>query len=85
MSSSYTKRYQSRLLNFISEQSHKVVDKFDLALRHLKFAAEGALQASLYPVYLLLQTARTISLRFQPAETTSASQLPRPHLMQMDR
>lgn len=76
MSSSYTKRYQSRLLNFISEQSHKVVDKFDLALRHLKFAAEGALQASLYPVYLLLQTARTISLRFQPAETTSASQLP---------
>ena len=76
MSSSYSKRYQSRLLNFISEQSHKVVDKFDLALRHLKFAAEGALQASLYPVYLLLQTARTISLRFQPAETTSASQLP---------
>lgn len=76
MSSSYTKRYQSRLLNFISEQSHKVVDKFDLALRHLKFAAEGALQASLYPVYLLLQTARTISLRFQPAETTSSSQLP---------
>ena len=75
MSSSYNKRYQSRLLNFISEQSHKVVDKCDLALRHLKVAASGALQATLYPVYLLLQTARTLGLRLQQAKTTSASQL----------
>ncbi|HLO51364.1 MAG TPA: hypothetical protein VK211_23320 [Kamptonema sp.] len=72
---SYSSRYQSRLLNFISQQSRKVVDKCDRALRHLKFAAEGAVQATLYPVYLLLQTARAIGRQLQQVGKKTAAQL----------
>jgi len=73
--SSYSSRYQSKLLNFISQQSQKVVDKCDRALRHLKFVAEGALQATLYPVYLLVQTARAIGRQLQQVGNKTAAQL----------
>jgi hypothetical protein len=68
-------RYQSRVFNFISQQSRKVADQLERGLRNLKFAAEGALQATLYPFYLLFQTARNFGNRLQQAGKENAPQI----------
>ncbi|OCQ96536.1 hypothetical protein BCD67_10675 [Oscillatoriales cyanobacterium USR001] len=72
---SSSNRYQSRVFNFISQQSRKVADQLDRGLRNLKFAAETALQATLYPFYLLFQTARNIGNRLQQVEKENTPQL----------
>jgi hypothetical protein len=72
---SSSNRYQSRIFNFISQQSRKVADQLDRGLRQLKFAAEGALQATLYPFYLLFQTVRNFGNRLQPAGKENAPQI----------
>lgn len=56
--STYTDRYQSRFFNFVAQQSLRLGNATAKAARHIRFAAETAVQAALYPVYALFQTVR---------------------------
>ncbi|MCL1466906.1 hypothetical protein [Argonema galeatum] len=58
-------RYRSRLLNFLSRQSRRLVDKGDLALRHIRVGATWAAQILLYPVYLAFQAGRLAGRQLQ--------------------
>ncbi|MCL1469653.1 hypothetical protein [Argonema antarcticum] len=51
-------RYRSRLLNFLSRQSRRLIDKGDLAFRHIRVGTTWAAQILLYPVYLAFQAGR---------------------------
>ncbi|MBO3458944.1 hypothetical protein G7B40_010495 [Aetokthonos hydrillicola Thurmond2011] len=54
----YSSRYQSRLFNFVNQQSRRLGDRLQSSFRHLQVAASWSLEALLHPVHLLLQ--RTI-------------------------
>ncbi|MCC5898916.1 MAG: hypothetical protein JJU32_13520 [Phormidium sp. BM_Day4_Bin.17] len=68
--STYTGRYQSRFFNFVAEQSLRLGNATAKAARHVRFAAQTAVQAVLYPVYAIFQTARRLDRQF----STSARQ-----------
>jgi len=55
-SASYN-RYQSRLFNFVHQQSRRLGDRLDSTFRHLQVATKWSLQALFYPVILLVQKA----------------------------
>ena len=70
--STYTGRYQSRFFNFVAEQSLRLGNATAKAARHVRFAATTAVQAVLYPVYALFQTARRLDRQVgggQPQQT----------------
>ena len=49
-------RYQSRLFNFLNQQSIKFTAQCDRAVRHLKVTAVWGAQIVLYPLYLVVQS-----------------------------
>jgi hypothetical protein len=57
MPSASSNRYQSRLFNFVHQQSRHLGDRLDSTFRHLQVATKWSLQALLYPVILLVQKA----------------------------
>ncbi|MGI8500676.1 MAG: hypothetical protein ACR2LR_05995 [Hassallia sp.] len=57
MPSASSNRYQSRLFNFVHQQSRHLGDRLDSTFRHLQVATKWSLQALLYPVVLLVQKA----------------------------
>lgn len=65
MSSPSTGPYQSRLFNFVNRQSQRLQDKSVRAARHVKIVTVWGVQIVLYPVYLLVQTARLAGHRLQ--------------------
>ncbi|MDB9339375.1 MULTISPECIES: hypothetical protein [Cyanophyceae] len=54
MSSGYSGRYQSRLLNFVHQQTRRLTQQWDHTFRHLQVATKWGVELLLYPVYLLL-------------------------------
>ncbi len=50
-------RYQSRLFNFVNQQSQRLGDRLQRTVRHLKVTTGWSLEALLYPVYALFQKA----------------------------
>lgn len=50
-------RYQSRIFNFVDQQSRRLGDRLQRTFRHVQVATGWSLQALLYPVYLLFQKA----------------------------
>ena len=50
-------RYQSRLFNFLNQQSQRLGDRLQRTVRHLQVTTGWSLEALLYPVYALFQTA----------------------------
>lgn len=73
--SAYTGRYQSRLFNFIAEQSVRLTDTTAKAFRHARFAAQNAVRVALYPLYALVQSVRRVSPSFH-ASANAANALP---------
>ncbi len=69
-------RYRSRLLNFLSRQSRRLVDKGDRVLRHIRVGTTWAAQILLYPVYLGFQAVRLAQRQLQQTlqQNNSASQ-----------
>ncbi|HIK51890.1 MAG TPA: hypothetical protein IGS17_13345 [Oscillatoriales cyanobacterium M59_W2019_021] len=57
MPDSYS-RYQSRLLNFILQQSILWTDRAAQAVRHLQVATVWGIQALLYPIYVAVEATR---------------------------
>ncbi len=53
-------RYQSRLFNFIHQQSRRLRENLGSAFRHLKVTASWGVQIALHPLHLLLQSNKIV-------------------------
>jgi hypothetical protein len=62
-------RYQSQMLNFLSQQRLRLKDRYERSVRTIKLLTEWGLQIGLYPIYVLFQsvrlTARQLGQRIQ--------------------
>ncbi|MEH2192470.1 MAG: hypothetical protein V7K98_07480 [Nostoc sp.] len=68
MSSGSSGRYQSRLFNFVHQQSRRVTQQWEHTFRHLQVATKWGVEALLYPVYLLFQSSESSSKTLQTKE-----------------
>ncbi|ODH00126.1 hypothetical protein A4S05_34635 [Nostoc sp. KVJ20] len=59
MSSGSSGRYQSRLFNFVHQQSRRVTQQWEHTFRHLQVATKWGVETLLYPVYLLFQSSES--------------------------
>ncbi|MEH1826225.1 MAG: hypothetical protein V7L22_12805 [Nostoc sp.] len=59
MSSGSSGRYQSRLFNFVHQQSRRVTQQWEHTYRHLQVATKWGVEVLLYPVYLLFQSSES--------------------------
>ncbi|WP_066376623.1 hypothetical protein [Anabaena sp. CA = ATCC 33047] len=57
MSSGSSGRYQSRLFNFVHQHSRRLTAQWESTFRHLQVATKWGVEALIYPVYLLWQSA----------------------------
>lgn len=64
MASPSSGRYQSRLFNFVHQQSRRLTENLRSASRHLQVSASWGAQLLLYPVYLLFQSKRSAGKQF---------------------
>jgi hypothetical protein len=82
MSSGSSGRYQSRLFNFVHQQSRRVTQQWEHTFRHLQVATTWGVGVLLYPVYLLFQSSESSGktlhtkepqtrLKLQPNDTDS--------------
>ncbi|MEH2286161.1 hypothetical protein [Nostoc sp.] len=80
MSSGSSGRYQSRLFNFVHQQSRRVTQQWEHTFRHLQVATKWGVEILLYPVYLLFQSSESFGktlhtkepqtrLKLQPNDT----------------
>ncbi|MCC5642344.1 hypothetical protein LC607_05145 [Nostoc sp. CHAB 5824] len=87
MSSSSSGRYQSRLFNFVHQQSRRVTQQWEYTFRHLQVATKWGVEVLLYPVYLLFQSSESSGktletkepqtrLKLQPNDTDLQSEIP---------
>ena len=56
MSSGSSGRYQSRLFNFVNQQSRRLTENWGSTLRNLQVATKSGVSALLYPVLMFLQS-----------------------------
>ncbi|HYX17414.1 MAG TPA: hypothetical protein VE944_24280 [Nostoc sp.] len=68
MSSGSSGRYQSRLFNFVHQQSRRVTQQWEHTFRHLQVATKWGVEALLYPVYLLFQSSESSGKTLQTKE-----------------
>lgn len=59
MSSGSSGRYQSRLFNFVHQQSRRVTEQWEHTFRHLEVATKWGVEVLLYPVYLLFHSSES--------------------------
>ncbi|MEH1847582.1 MAG: hypothetical protein V7L25_22030 [Nostoc sp.] len=59
MSSGSSGRYQSRLFNFVHQQSRRVTQQWEHTFRHLQVTTKWGVEVLLYPVYLLFQSSES--------------------------
>ena len=87
MSSGSSGRYQSKLFNFIHQQSRRVTEQWEHTFRHLQVATKWGVEVLLYPVYLLFHSSelsgKTLHtkepqtrLKLQPNDTDFQSEMP---------
>ncbi|MBE9191792.1 hypothetical protein IQ230_15830 [Gloeocapsopsis crepidinum LEGE 06123] len=72
--SSASGRYQSKLFNFIHQQSRRFTEQCDRAFRQIQFATSWIAPAVLYPFYALFQSTR--KLKFSPKPASPQLQAP---------
>ncbi len=75
MGSPSSGRYQSRLFNFVHQQSRRLTQNLRSASRHLQVSASWGAQLLLYPVYLLFQSKRSAGKQFNQTVQQSWPQL----------
>ncbi|NDJ20787.1 hypothetical protein GS682_03840 [Nostoc sp. B(2019)] len=59
MSSGSSGHYQSRLFNFVHQQSRRVTQQWENTFRHLQVATKWSVETLFYSVYLLFQSSET--------------------------
>lgn len=67
--------YKSRLFNFLHQQSYKLRERSERNVRHVQVAAVWGVQILLYPIYLLVQSARFAGHQLQQVASQGRSQL----------
>jgi hypothetical protein len=65
MSSGSSGRYQSKLFNFVHQQTRQLTQQWENTFRNLQVAAKSSLEALLYPLYLLFQPDESAGNRLQ--------------------
>ncbi|MCC5598587.1 hypothetical protein [Nostoc favosum] len=68
MSSGSSGRYQSRLFNFVHQQSRRVTQQWEHTFWHLQVATKWGVEVLLYPVYLLFQSSESSGKTLQTKE-----------------
>ncbi|MEH1841729.1 MAG: hypothetical protein V7L20_24030 [Nostoc sp.] len=87
MSSGSSGRYQSRLFNFVHQQSRRVTQQWEHTFRHLQVATKWGVEVLLYPVYLLFHSSESsgktlqskepqTKLKLQPNDTDFQPEIP---------
>jgi len=56
MSSGSSGRYQSRLFNYVHQQSRRLTQRWEQTFRQVQVATKWGVEALLYPVYVILQS-----------------------------
>ncbi|AFY41570.1 hypothetical protein [Nostoc sp. PCC 7107] len=59
MSSGSSGRYQSRLFNFVHQQSRRLTQRWEQTFRQVQVTTKWGVEALLYPLYLVLQSAES--------------------------
>ncbi|MBD2450201.1 hypothetical protein H6G76_24175 [Nostoc sp. FACHB-152] len=59
MSSGSSGRYQSRLFNYVHQQSRRLTQRWEQTFRQVQVATKWGVEALVYPVYLILQSAES--------------------------
>ncbi|MEH2467646.1 hypothetical protein [Nostoc sp.] len=87
MSSGSSGRYQSKLFNFVHQQSRRVTEQWEHTFRHLQVATKWGVEVLLYPVYLLFHSSESSGktlhtkepqtrLKLQPNNTDFQPEMP---------
>ncbi|MDZ8184437.1 MAG: hypothetical protein RMX96_06165 [Nostoc sp. ChiSLP02] len=76
MSSGYSGRYQSKLFNFVHQQSRRLTEQWENTFRHLQVASKWGVELLLYPVYLLFQSSESDAKTLHGKEPQSRLNLP---------
>ncbi|WGV24675.1 hypothetical protein [Halotia branconii] len=87
MSSGSSGRYQSKLFNFVHQQSRRLTEQWESSFRHLQAATKRGVGVLLYPIYLLFQSTESAGkalhtkepqsrLKLQPNDTDFQSETP---------
>ncbi|MEH2013644.1 hypothetical protein [Nostoc sp.] len=87
MSSGSSGRYQSKLFNFVHQQSRRVTEQWEHTFRHLQIATKWGVEVLLYPVYLLFHSSESSGktlhtkepqtrLKLQPNNTDFQPEMP---------
>jgi len=75
MSSGSSGRYQSKLFNFVHQQSRRLTQKWEHTFRHVQVATKWGVEVLLYPVSLFLQSAQSTTKKLQIKQPQSRLQL----------
>jgi len=76
MPSASSGRYQSKLFNFINQQSRRLTKQYDRAVQQVRVATSWAVPVILYPFYVLFQSTRSVVKQLSSSVAPSAPQLP---------
>ncbi|MDF5709960.1 MAG: hypothetical protein PUP90_20395 [Nostoc sp. S4] len=76
MASGSSSHYQSRLFNFVRQQSRRLTHQWEDTFRHLQVATKWGVELLLYPVYLLFRSSESDSKTLRSQEAQSTLQLP---------
>ncbi|MBD2680307.1 MULTISPECIES: hypothetical protein [Nostoc] len=76
MSSGSSGRYQSRLFNFVNQQSRRLTEQWENTFRHLQVATKWGVELLLYPVYLLFVSSESDAKTLHTKEPQSRLNLP---------
>ena len=87
MSSGSSGRYQSKLFNFVHQQSRRVTEQWEHTFRHLQVATKWGVEVLLYPMYLLFHSSESsrktlhtkepqTRLKLQPNDTDFQPEMP---------
>ncbi|AFY33595.1 hypothetical protein [Calothrix sp. PCC 7507] len=75
MSSGSSGRYQSKLFNFVHQQSRRLTQQWEHTFRHVQVATKWGVELLLYPVYMLLQSGESATKKLHTKEPQSKLQL----------
>jgi hypothetical protein len=75
MSSGSSGRYQSKLFNFVHQQSRRLTQQWEHTFRHVQVATKWGVEVLLYPVSLFLQSAQSTTKKLQIKQPQSRLQL----------
>jgi len=79
MPSASSGRYQSKLFNFVHQQSRRFTEQCDRAFRHLQLTTSGVATALLYPLYLLFESSRSAAKQLHRAVQQDSPKLSQNH------